>query len=85
VDDEVRAVLEARRDIDAARLRLPNVVIGATAIVGALVVLVFRFSAWNVLPALLILGVGGAIVISPRRWGASVCRCRCGGRVRVLR
>lgn len=65
VHEEVRVLLAARRDVDAAELRLPNRVIGAVAVVAALVVLVFWFSAWNLVPALLIVAVGGALVISP--------------------
>ncbi|MEU0878308.1 hypothetical protein ABZ345_06885 [Lentzea sp. NPDC005914] len=65
VHDEVRRLLQARRDIDAAELRLHTLVLGAAAVVIAVVGLVFWFSAWNVVPLLLSLAVGSALVINP--------------------
>jgi hypothetical protein len=63
--DAVEALLTARRDINANRLLLPNRVLGATAAVAAVVVLVLWFSAWNLAPALLALAVGTALLINP--------------------
>lgn len=65
VHEEVRVLLTARRDVDAAELLLPNRAVGAAAVVVAVVVLVFWFSAWHLLPTMLIFAVGGALVINP--------------------
>ncbi|RDI34865.1 hypothetical protein [Lentzea flaviverrucosa] len=62
---EVEALLKTRRDIDADRFLLLNRVLGAAAAVAAIVVLVLWFSAWNVVPALLALAVGAALLINP--------------------
>ncbi|MCX2947038.1 hypothetical protein [Lentzea sp. NEAU-D7] len=61
----VEALLKVRRDIDANRLLLPHRVLGAAAAVAAVVVLVLWFSAWNVVPALMALAVGVALLINP--------------------
>lgn len=62
---EVEALLETRRDIRANRLLLPNRVLGAAAAIAAIVVLVLWFSAWNVVPALLAIAVGAALLVNP--------------------
>lgn len=76
VHDEVRTLLKARRDVDAAELQLSNRVIGAVAVVIALVALIFWFSAWNLLPTLLSLAVGSALVINPAVHGIWEPRAR---------
>jgi len=62
---EVIALLRARRDFDAAKFRLPNRVTGAAAMVVALIALIGWFSAWNMVPTLLSLAVGSALVVNP--------------------
>lgn len=72
----VTAVLEARRDDEAAALRLLHRVLGGIAVVAAVVVLVLFFSPWNVVPAGLALLVGGALVLSPAVRGVWEPRAR---------
>lgn len=76
VHDEVQALLRARRDVDAARLRVQHLVLGATAVVVAIAALVFRFSAWNAVPIVLSLAVGGALVVNPPARGSWEPRAR---------
>ncbi|GGM76604.1 hypothetical protein GCM10011609_10620 [Lentzea pudingi] len=72
----VIAVLEARRDDEAAALRLLHRVLGGVAVVAAVAVLVLFFSPWNVLPAGLALAVGGVLVASPAVRGVWEPRAR---------
>lgn len=69
VHADLQALLDARRDADAAALRLHYRVIGAVAVVAAVVVPVFWFSTWNVVPALLALAVGAALLVNPAAHG----------------
>lgn len=76
VDKGVDAVLHARRDVCAVRLLLPSRVIGATAVVAAVGVLVFWFTTWNAVSALLALAVGAALLANPALRGEWEPRAR---------
>ncbi|MGW6447401.1 hypothetical protein [Lentzea sp. NPDC055074] len=72
----VEAVLRARRDTEADALLLLHRVIGVVAAVASVAVLVFFFSAWNVLPAGLALAVAVVLLANPAVRGVWEPRAR---------
>ncbi|MET9224371.1 hypothetical protein [Lentzea sp. NPDC003310] len=65
VDTGLAEVLDTRRDVDAARLVMLHRALGAAAVVAAVAVLVFWFSAGNAVPAGLAVVVGAGLLVSP--------------------
>ncbi|MDX8036081.1 hypothetical protein SK803_38295 [Lentzea sp. BCCO 10_0856] len=64
-DKEVEAVMQARRDVEAARLTNPNRAIAAATTVAALIVAVGWFDAWSLLSLLLSVAVAAAVLVDP--------------------
>lgn len=64
-DREVEAVMQARRDVEAARLTVPNRVIAAATSTAALVVAVGWFDAWSLLSLLLAVATAAAVLVDP--------------------
>lgn len=64
-DKEVQAVMQARRDIEAARLTTPNRAIAATTATAALVVVIGWFDAWSMFSLLLAVAVAAAVLVDP--------------------
>ncbi|SES04422.1 hypothetical protein SAMN05216188_12077 [Lentzea xinjiangensis] len=64
-DKEVEAVLQARRDVEAARLTVPNRATAAGTSVAALVVAVGWFDAWSLLSLVLAVATAAAVLVDP--------------------
>ncbi|MFC3896909.1 hypothetical protein ACFOWZ_35990 [Lentzea rhizosphaerae] len=64
-DKEVTAVMEARRDVEAARLATPNRAIAAATTTAALIVAVGWFDAWSLLSLLLATATAAAVLVDP--------------------
>ncbi|MEV6243475.1 hypothetical protein [Lentzea sp. NPDC051838] len=64
-DKEVEAVMQARRDVEAARLTVPNRAIAAGTAVGALIVVIGWFDGWSLLSVVLALAVAAAVLVDP--------------------
>lgn len=64
-DKEVEAVLHARRDVEAARLTVPNRAIAAGTAIAALVVVIGWFDGWSLLSVLLAVAVAAAVLVDP--------------------
>jgi hypothetical protein len=64
-DKEVEAVMHARRDVEAARLTVPNRAIAAGTAVGALIVVIGWFDGWSLLSVVLALSVAAAVLVDP--------------------
>ncbi|GGU78760.1 hypothetical protein [Lentzea flava] len=62
---EVEAVLQARRDVEAARLTVPNRAIAAGTAIAALVVVIGWFDGWSLLSVLLAVAVAAAVLVDP--------------------
>ncbi|MGW6935864.1 hypothetical protein ACWGE0_37815 [Lentzea sp. NPDC054927] len=64
-DKEVEAVMQARRDVEAARLTTPNRAIAAATTTAALIVAVGWFDAWSLLSLLLAVATAAAVLVDP--------------------
>lgn len=64
-DKEVEAVMHARRDVEAARLTVPNRAIAAGTAIAALVVVIGWFDGWSLLSVLLAVAVAAAVLVDP--------------------
>src|SRR5690349_8033234 len=64
-DKEVTAVMEARRDVEAARLATPNRALAAATTTAALIVAVGWFDAWSLLSLLLATATAAAVLVDP--------------------
>lgn len=64
-DKEVEAVLQARRDVEAARLTAPNRAIAAATTTAALIVAVGWFDGWSLLSLLLAVATAAAVLVDP--------------------
>ncbi|MFI6100050.1 hypothetical protein ACIA8G_31255 [Lentzea sp. NPDC051213] len=64
-DKEVAAVMQARRDVEAARLTVPNRAIAAGTAVAALIVVIGWFDGWSLLSLLLAVAVAAAVLVDP--------------------
>ncbi len=64
-DREVEAVMQARRDVEAARLTMPNRAIAAGTAVAALIVVIGWFDGWSLLSVLLAVAVAAAVLVDP--------------------
>lgn len=62
---EVEAVMQARRDVEAARLTVPNRAIAAGTAVAALIVVIGWFDGWSLLSVLLAVSVAAAVLVDP--------------------
>ena len=62
---EVEAVMHARRDVEAARLTVPNRAIAAATAIAALVVVIGWFDGWSLLSVLLAVAVAAAVLVDP--------------------
>ncbi|MFD9705960.1 hypothetical protein [Lentzea sp. NPDC059081] len=62
---EVEAVLEARRDAEAAQRATPNRAIAAATTAAALAVAIGWFDAWSLLSLLLAVAVAAAVLVDP--------------------
>ncbi|HEX8867155.1 MAG TPA: hypothetical protein VF821_15970 [Lentzea sp.] len=62
---EVEAVVHARRDVEAARLTVPNRAIAAGTAVAALIVVIGWFDGWSLLSVVLALAVAAAVLVDP--------------------
>lgn len=64
-DKEVQAVMQARRDVEAARLAVPNRAIAAATAVASLIVVIGWFDGWSLLSLVLALAVAAAVLVDP--------------------
>ena len=64
-DKEVHAVMQARRDVEAARLTVPNRILAAATAVAALVVVIGWFDHWSLLSIVLAMAVAAAVLVDP--------------------
>ncbi len=64
-DREVQAVVQARRDVEAARLTVPNRTIAAATAVSALVVVIGWFDPWSLLSIVLAMAIAAAVLVDP--------------------
>ncbi|MFD5825736.1 hypothetical protein [Lentzea sp. NPDC060358] len=64
-DQEVHAVVQARRDAEAARLATPNRVTAAATTAAALIVAVGWFDGWSLLSLLLAVATAAAVLVDP--------------------
>ena len=64
-NDEVEAVMQARRDVEAARLTAPNRAIAAATTAAALIVAVGWFDAWSLLSLLLAVATAASVLVDP--------------------
>ncbi|WP_434442088.1 hypothetical protein [Lentzea sp. E54] len=64
-NDEVEAVMQARRDMEAARLTVPNRAIAAATTGAALIVAVGWFDAWSLLSLMLAVATAAAVLVDP--------------------
>ncbi|WP_439660096.1 hypothetical protein ACSHWB_00485 [Lentzea sp. HUAS TT2] len=62
---EVEAVMQARRNVEAARLTVPNRAIAAATTAAALIVAVGWFDAWSLLSLLLAVATAAAVLVDP--------------------
>ncbi|GAB2868604.1 hypothetical protein [Lentzea nigeriaca] len=73
---EVEAVLQARHDVEAARLTIPNRAIAAGTAIAALVVVIGWFDGWSLLSVLLAVAVAAAVLVDPTGHGIWEPRAR---------
>ncbi|MEU7481619.1 hypothetical protein AB0A63_36980 [Lentzea sp. NPDC042327] len=64
-DREVQAVVQARRDVESARLTVPNRVVAAVTAVAALTVVIGWFDPWSLVSVVLALAVAAAVLVDP--------------------
>ncbi|GHH55832.1 hypothetical protein [Lentzea cavernae] len=64
-NDEVEAVINARRDVEAARLTTPNRAIATATTAAALIIAVGWFDAWSLLSLLLATATAAAVLVDP--------------------
>ncbi|HEX7305125.1 hypothetical protein [Lentzea sp.] len=64
-DQEVQAVVQARRDAEAAKLATPNRAIAATTTAAAFVVAIGWFDGWSLLSLLLAVATAAAVLVDP--------------------
>ena len=64
-DREVQAVVQARRDIEAARLTVPNRAIAAATAIAALTVVIGWFDAWSLVSIVLAMAIAAAVLVDP--------------------
>jgi hypothetical protein len=62
---EVEAVMAARKDVEAARLIVPNRAIAAGTTAAALIVAVGWFDAWSLLSLLLAVATAASVLVDP--------------------
>ncbi|SFR25319.1 hypothetical protein SAMN04488564_108311 [Lentzea waywayandensis] len=73
---EVDAVMAARKDVEAARLTVPNRAIAAGTTAAALVVAVGWFDAWSLLSLLLAVATAASVLVDPTGRGVWEPRAR---------
>ncbi|MET9226590.1 hypothetical protein [Lentzea sp. NPDC003310] len=64
-NDQVEAVLQARRDVEAARLTTPNRAIATATSIAALVVAVGWFDAWSLLSLVTAVATAASVLVDP--------------------
>ncbi|MFD4673573.1 hypothetical protein ACFWNN_27875 [Lentzea sp. NPDC058450] len=64
-NDHVDAVMQARRDVEAARLTVPNRAIATATTAAALIVAVGWFDAWSLLSLLTAVATAAAVLVDP--------------------
>lgn len=64
-DDEVEAVMQARRDVEASRLTRPNRALATATTAAALIVAVGWFDGWSLLSLLLAVATAAAVLVDP--------------------
>lgn len=64
-DQEAEAVVQARRDVESARLATPNRAIAAATTTAALFIAVGWFDAWSLLSLLLAVATAAAVLVDP--------------------
>ncbi|SMD23146.1 hypothetical protein [Lentzea albidocapillata] len=62
---EVEAVMQARRDVEAARLTTPNRAIAVATTATALIVAVGWFDAWSLLSLLVAVATAASVLVDP--------------------
>ncbi|MCX2952583.1 hypothetical protein [Lentzea sp. NEAU-D7] len=62
---EVEAVVQARRDVEAARLTSPNRMIAIATTAAALIVAVGWFDAWSLLSLLVAVATAASVLVDP--------------------
>jgi hypothetical protein len=62
---EVDAVMQARRDVEAARLTTPNRAIAVATTAAALIVAVGWFDAWSLLSLLVAVAAAASVLVDP--------------------
>lgn len=64
-NDEVEAVMQARRDVEAAKLTTPNRALAIATTAAALIVAVGWFDAWSLLSLLLATATAASVLVDP--------------------
>ncbi|MGW6445009.1 hypothetical protein [Lentzea sp. NPDC055074] len=64
-NEEVEAVMQARRDVEAARLTTPNRAIATATTAAALIIAVGWFDAWSLLSLLTATATAAAVLVDP--------------------
>jgi hypothetical protein len=64
-DEEVEAVMQARRDVEAARLTVPNRATAAATTTAALIVAIGWFDGWSLLSLLVAVATAAAVLVDP--------------------
>ncbi|WP_394617533.1 hypothetical protein JNUCC0626_49515 [Lentzea sp. JNUCC 0626] len=64
-NDHVQAVMQARKDVEAARLTVPNRAIAAATTAAAFVVAIGWFDAWSLLSLLAAVATAAAVLVDP--------------------
>ncbi|WP_143036129.1 hypothetical protein [Lentzea fradiae] len=64
-DQQVKAVMQARRDAEAAKLTAPNRALAAATTATALTIAVGWFDPWSLLSLLLAVAVAAAVLVDP--------------------
>lgn len=70
-NDEVEAVMQARRDVEAARLTTPNRAVAIATTAAALIISIAWFDAWSLLSLLTATATAAAVLVDPtgsRTW-----------------